>query len=140
MYSGVSIDPDQLAWMYRTMVTIRRFEAASRLQADAGKLRGLHSFIGQEAVPAVICARLRADVYVLGTHRSHHHCIAKWVDFKEMMAELLGKATGTNKGKGGVTHIADITRGMRGRTAWSARIFRSSPARPWRRRCRGATR
>lgn len=108
------LNRDTLLWMYETMVTIRRFEEQSRREADAGKLRGMHSSIGQEAVPVGICAHLRDDDYVLGTHRSHHHCIAKGVDLKEMMAELLGKATGTNKGKGGTMHIADITRGMLG--------------------------
>jgi TPP-dependent pyruvate/acetoin dehydrogenase alpha subunit len=101
-------------WMYETMVTIRRFEEQSRREADAGKLRGIHSSIGQEAVPTGICAQLRDNDFVLGTHRSHHHCIAKGVDIKEMMAELLGKATGTNKGKGGTMHIADIRKGMLG--------------------------
>lgn len=108
------LNKDSQLWMYETMVTIRRFEEQSRREADAGKLRGMHSSIGQEAVPTGICAHLRDDDYVLGTHRSHHHCIAKGVDLKEMMAELLGKATGTNKGKGGTMHIADITKGMLG--------------------------
>jgi pyruvate dehydrogenase E1 component alpha subunit len=105
---------ETMLWMYRKMVLIRRFEEQSRREADAGKLRGMHSSIGQEAVPVGACAHLRNDDYVLGTHRSHHHCIAKGVDLKEMMAELLGKATGTNKGKGGTMHIADITKGMLG--------------------------
>ena len=100
--------------MYEKMVVIRRFEEQARREADAGRLRGLHSSIGQEAVPTGVCAQLREDDYVLGTHRSHHHCIAKGVDLSEMMAELLGKATGTNKGKGGTMHIADITKGMLG--------------------------
>ncbi len=108
------LDRDSLLWMYETMVTIRRFEEQSRREADAGKLRGMHSSIGQEAVPTGICAHLRDDDYVLGTHRSHHHCIAKGVDLNEMMAELLGKSTGTNKGKGGTMHIADINKGMLG--------------------------
>ncbi|MCE2457210.1 MAG: thiamine pyrophosphate-dependent dehydrogenase E1 component subunit alpha [Dehalococcoidia bacterium] len=108
------LNKDTFLWMYRTMVTIRTFEEQSRREADAGKLRGMHSSIGQEAVPTGICAHLRDDDYVLGTHRSHHHCIAKGVDLSEMMAELLGKATGTNKGKGGTMHIADINKGMLG--------------------------
>ena len=108
------LDKKTLLWMYETMVTIRRFEEQSRREADAGKLRGMHSSIGQEAVPTGICAHLRDDDYVLGTHRSHHHCIAKGVDVKQMMAELLGKATGTNSGKGGTMHIADINKGMLG--------------------------
>ncbi len=112
--TGAKLNKETLLWMYETMATIRRFEEQSRREADAGKLRGMHSSIGQEAVPVGICAHLRDDDYVLGTHRSHHHCIAKGVDLKEMMAELLGKATGTNKGKGGTMHIADITKGMLG--------------------------
>ena len=108
------IDRDSLLWMYETMVTIRRFEEQSRREADAGKLRGMHSSIGQEAVPTGICAHLDENDYVLGTHRSHHHCIAKGLDLNQMMAELLGKSTGTGKGKGGTMHIADIERGMLG--------------------------
>ena len=103
-----------LLWAYERMVTIRRFEEQARREADAGKLRGMHSSIGQEAVPTGVCAHLRDSDFVLGTHRSHHHCIAKGVDLNEMMAELLGKATGTNKGKGGTMHIADINKGMLG--------------------------
>ena len=108
------LNKDTLLWSYEKMVTIRRFEEQARREADAGKLRGMHSSIGQEAVPTGVCAHLRDDDFVLGTHRSHHHCIAKGVDLNEMMAELLGKATGTNKGKGGTMHIADITKGMLG--------------------------
>ncbi len=108
------LNKDTLLWMYETMVTIRRFEEQARREADAGKLRGMHSSIGQEAVPTGICAHLRDDDYVLGTHRSHHHCIAKGLDLSEMMAELLGKSTGTNRGKGGTMHIADINKGMLG--------------------------
>ena len=108
------LNPETLLHMYETMTVIRRFEEQARREADAGKLRGMHSSIGQEAVPTGICELLRDDDYVLGTHRSHHHCIAKGVDLPEMMAELLGKATGTNKGKGGTMHIADINKGMLG--------------------------
>ncbi len=108
------LNRDSLTWMYKTMSVIRVFEEQSRRESDAGKLRGMHSSIGQEAVPTGICAHLRDDDYVLGTHRSHHHCIAKGVDLSEMMAELLGKSTGTNKGKGGTMHIADINKGMLG--------------------------
>ena len=114
MTTYTDLNRDSLLWMYEKLVTIRRFEEQSRREADAGKLRGMHSSIGQEAVPTGICAHLRDDDYVLGTHRSHHHCIAKGVDLNEMMAELLGKATGTNKGKGGTMHIADINKGMLG--------------------------
>ena len=106
-------DPTILS-MYETMVTIRRFEEHAKREADAGKLRGIHSSVGQEAVPTGVCAHLNDKDYVLGTHRSHHHCIAKGVDINEMLAELFGKAGGTNKGKGGTMHIADVNKGMLG--------------------------
>ena len=114
MTTHSTMNKDTLLWMYSKMVTIRRFEEQSRREADAGKLRGMHSSIGQEAVPTGISAHLRDDDFVLGTHRSHHHCIAKGVDINQMMAELLGKSTGTNNGKGGTMHIADIDKGMLG--------------------------
>ena len=49
---------EKLLWMYETMVTIRKFEEQCKREADSGKLRGLHSSIGQEAVPTGICAHL----------------------------------------------------------------------------------
>ena len=108
------INKDSVIWMYEKMFTIRRFEEQARREADAGKLRGIHSSIGQEAIPTGVCAHLRDEDFVLGTHRSHHHCIAKGVDLNEMMAELFGKSTGTGNGKGGTMHIADINKGMLG--------------------------
>jgi pyruvate dehydrogenase E1 component alpha subunit len=109
-----SIPKEKLTWMYETMVLIRRFEEQARREADQGRILGTHSAIGEEAVPTGICAHLGDGDYVLGNHRSHHHCIAKGVGVNEMMAELLGKATGTNGGKGGTMHIADATKGMLG--------------------------
>jgi TPP-dependent pyruvate/acetoin dehydrogenase alpha subunit len=109
-----AIPKEKLTWMYETMVLIRRFEEQAKREADQGRILGTHSAIGEEAVPTGICAHLRDTDYVLGNHRSHHHCIAKGVGVNEMMAELLGKATGTNRGKGGTMHIADATKGMLG--------------------------
>ena len=105
---------DQCLWMFRTMVLIRRFEEQAKREEDSGRIRSTHPAIGQEAVPTGICAHLRNDDYLLGNHRSHHHGIAKGLDPREMMAELLGKATGTNGGKGGSMHIADAAKGMLG--------------------------
>ena len=112
--SHEEINKDSVIWMYEKMFTIRRFEEQARREADSGKLRGIHSSIGQEAVPTGVGAHLRDEDFVLGTHRSHHHCIAKGVDLNEMMAELFGKSTGTGNGKGGTMHIADINKGMLG--------------------------
>ena len=108
------INRDSVIWLYERMLLIRRIEEQARREADLGKLRGIHSSIGQEAVPTGVCAHLNDNDYVLGTHRSHHHCIAKGVDLNEMMSELFGKVTGTGRGKGGTMHIADIDKGMLG--------------------------
>ena len=74
----------------------------------------VHSSAGQEAVPTGMCANLNDDDYIGSTHRGHGHCIAKGVDPKLMMAELFGRATGPNKGKGGSMHISDMSKGMLG--------------------------
>ncbi|MBW2241043.1 MAG: thiamine pyrophosphate-dependent dehydrogenase E1 component subunit alpha [Deltaproteobacteria bacterium] len=106
---------DDLIRVYRKMRTIRRFEDKLQELVAAGKLRGfLHLYSGEEAIAVGVCAHLSDDDAVGSTHRGHGHCIAKGVDVAAMMAELFGRATGTNKGKGGSMHIADMDRGMLG--------------------------
>ena len=117
----------RLAALYRTMVRIRAFENAAEAASQGGvsafgkaaagnaKVRGpLHLSTGQEAVPAGVCAHLRADDYLTSTHRGHGHTLAKGADLQRMMCELFGKAAGFNGGKGGSMHIADFSVGMLG--------------------------
>ncbi len=59
-----------------------------------------------------VCAALRADDIVFGTHRPHGHALAKGVSPDTMMAELYGKATGCCKAKGGSMHVGDVAVGM----------------------------
>ncbi len=81
----------------------------------SAKVRGpLHLSTGQEAVPAGVCAHLRPADYLTSTHRGHGHTLAKGADLARMMAELFGKSTGFNGGKGGSMHIADFSVGMLG--------------------------
>ncbi|HEY1727154.1 MAG TPA: thiamine pyrophosphate-dependent dehydrogenase E1 component subunit alpha [Candidatus Baltobacteraceae bacterium] len=99
----------------RTMVRIREFEQHARIGYDAGEIPGVvHLSIGQEAVAVGVCANLAREDYVASTHRGHGHCVAKGAETGAMMAELFGKSTGTNKGKGGSMHIADFSVGMLG--------------------------
>jgi pyruvate dehydrogenase E1 component alpha subunit len=119
---------DRLAALYRTMARIRAFEDAAEVASQGGvqawgvqasarpaQVRGpLHLSTGQEAVAAGVCANLtRADL-LTSTHRGHGHTLAKGADVNRMMAELFGKAAGTNGGKGGSMHIADFSVGMLG--------------------------
>jgi pyruvate dehydrogenase E1 component alpha subunit len=106
-----------LRWMYERMVSIRTFEERIAALRGSGGLQGsAHLYAGQEAVAVGVCARLNVDDYVASTHRGHGHAIAKGVDVSRMMAELYGRTTGTNGGKGGSMHIADTTVGMLGAT------------------------
>ncbi len=101
--------------MHRRMVRIRLFEEAAGKLAEAAKLPGfLHLYVGQEAVAAGVCAALTDDDQITSTHRGHGHLVAKGGQFNEMMAELMGKATGYCKGKGGSMHISNLDVGMLG--------------------------
>ena len=113
----VPSDPELLRGLYRTMQLIRQFEERILALREAGELQGsAHLYVGEEAVATGVCARLTDRDYIASTHRGHGHCIAKGVDVSRMMAELFGRATGTNKGKGGSMHIADTSIGMLGAT------------------------
>jgi pyruvate dehydrogenase E1 component alpha subunit len=108
-------DTELLKRIHRTMVRIRRFEERAVELFMAGELPGfLHSYLGQEAVAAGVCAALRQDDYITSTHRGHGHVIAKGLELDRMMAELYAKTTGYCKGKGGSMHIADFSRGILG--------------------------
>ena len=109
------IEKEKLIEMYRTMVRIRIFEERVAKEFSAGKIPGgAHLYIGEEAVATSACANLRPDDYITSTHRGHGHLIAKGGKTDRMMAELYGKKTGYNKGKGGSMHIADMAIGSLG--------------------------
>ena len=102
------------ASLYRTMLTIRRFEERCNYLFMQGKIPStLHLYIGQEAVAAGVCAHLSdAEATTTSTHRPHGHPIAKGVSLRSIMAKLYAKRTGCCKGKGGSMHVGDMTVGM----------------------------
>jgi len=103
-----------LDW-YRQMVLIRRFEQKSADLYQLGKIGGfLHLYIGQEAVAVGTIAAKSADDHVITAYRDHGHALAVGSDTSKLMAELLGKATGVSKGKGGSMHLADVERNFWG--------------------------
>jgi TPP-dependent pyruvate/acetoin dehydrogenase alpha subunit len=110
-----SLKKEELLKAYRTMKTIRVFEERVHVEFASGKIPGfVHLYAGEEAVATGVCAHLGDSDVIASTHRGHGHCIAKGVDVIAMMAEIFGKSTGTNAGKGGSMHIADVSRGMLG--------------------------
>ncbi len=109
---------ENLLRMYRQMVRIRTFEDHANQLYLTAKMPGLtHMYSGQEAVAVGICEALEKTDYITSTHRGHGHCVAKGAEFREMFCELLGKAEGYCRGKGGSMHIADQDNGNLGANA-----------------------
>lgn len=99
----------------KKMWEIRIFEETIQTLFDNGELYGtMHLCIGQEATAVGGAGLLTDKDWMVSTHRNHGHCLAKGTDMRGMLAELLGKKTGTNGGKGGSMHIADLDVGNLG--------------------------
>ena len=124
----MTVSREHLLWMYEKMLEIREYEETMSKVYLEGKLppniqKGLafdigsgpvpgemHLAAGQEPVAVGVCAHLRIDDVVVGTHRPHHFAIAKGVPLKPMTAEMFGKDTGLGHGKGGHMHLFDPVR------------------------------
>jgi pyruvate dehydrogenase E1 component alpha subunit len=113
-----NVSTELLKRMYTTMVRIRRFEErVAELVIQKEIITPCHLYIGQEAVATGVCSALKKQDYVLSTHRSHGHYLAKGGDMKALMAELYCKKTGCSHGKGGSMHIAAPEMGLPGSSA-----------------------
>src|SRR5262249_858384 len=106
--------PDDLAWsMLARMLLIRRFEeAVLRLSNEKQFVGHYHLYIGQEATGAPIMALLDGRDRIATTHRNHGHVLARGADPGAAMAEILGRATGLNGGRGGTIHLCDPALGF----------------------------
>ncbi|MDQ6669378.1 MAG: thiamine pyrophosphate-dependent enzyme, partial [Chloroflexota bacterium] len=97
------------------MLRIRAFDERIVTLFAAGKVAGaVHSYVGEEAVAAGVCANLRSDDYITSTHRGHGHLLAKGGRMDRMMAELFGRVDGYCHGKGGSMHMVDVGLGILG--------------------------
>jgi pyruvate dehydrogenase E1 component alpha subunit len=99
--------------MFRTVTTINACDERLRGLLNQGKIFIFYySPRGQEIIPAAVSACLRPDDYVVTTYRGLHDEIAKGAPLREVLAEMVGRATGTCKGKGGPMHISDPRSGL----------------------------
>jgi acetoin:2,6-dichlorophenolindophenol oxidoreductase subunit alpha len=105
---------DRVEWL-RLMIRIRLFEEALADLFGKGQLVGVvHLSIGQEATAVGVCSTLDPGDQITTTHRGHHHLLARGLEPEPMFAEILGKATGYCRGKGGSMHVACFERGVTG--------------------------
>lgn len=127
---------DELLALYEQMAVIRRTEKAAHDLFLSGLVKGTtHLAAGHEAIAVGASAALRDDDYVFATYRGHHHALARGATPEECLAELMSRATGLCKAKGGSMHLTKASAGMLGSyaivgahlpmavgAAWSARL------------------
>jgi acetoin:2,6-dichlorophenolindophenol oxidoreductase subunit alpha len=110
-----TLNAAQLLELYEEMAVIRRTEKAIQDLFLAGFVKGTtHLAAGHEAVAVGASAALRDDDYVFATYRGHHHAIARGATPEECLAELMSKATGVCKAKGGSMHLTKAESNMLG--------------------------
>src|SRR5437588_3311393 len=109
------LSKSDLRSLYQQMLLIRRTEEQLARSHQSRAIPGAcHTYVGQEAVAAGVCAHLRADDVVFSTHRGHGHALAKGVSARAVMAELFGRATGCSGGRGGSMHLFAPEAGLMG--------------------------
>jgi TPP-dependent pyruvate/acetoin dehydrogenase alpha subunit len=113
--AAVTVDASRLLEWYEQMALIRATEKAAYDLFMSGLVKGTtHLAAGHEAVAVGASAALRDDDYVFATYRGHHHAIARGATPAECLAELMSKATGVCKAKGGSMHLTKADKGMLG--------------------------
>jgi len=109
------MNKDKALQMYYEMVLIRRLEERGAELYQAGKIGGfMHLYIGQEAVSTGLIAAREPRDRVITAYRDHGVALNCGISANQVMAELLGKVTGTSKGKGGSMHMASVEKNMWG--------------------------
>ena len=105
----MALPKKRLLKLYRDMVMIRRFEEVIETYAANGTIPGfVHLSIGQEACQAGVVDSLKKTDYKFPDHRGHGAIALCGTDPKLVMAEIFGKQTGINHGRGGSMHINDL--------------------------------
>lgn len=132
-----TLDKNLLLEMFRKMEEIRRMDLKIAQLVKKGKVPGMtHFSVGEEAANVGAMLALNPDDLITSNHRGHGQAIAKGIDLNGMMAEILGKYTGTCKGKGGSMHIADLDAGNLGANGIVGVVWESLSVQPLVSKCR----
>ncbi len=109
------MDKNEYLNLYHQMVVIRRMEEKAAELYQQGKIGGfLHLYIGQEAVSTGLVAARKPQDRIITAYRDHGVAVNVGIETRAIIAELLGKATGISKGKGGSMHMADVSKNFWG--------------------------
>lgn len=89
-----------------TAIRIREVENALLELFARGQMNGtVHTCVGQEFSAVAIAGQLTARDWVTSNHRCHGHFIARTGDWKGLVDELMGLASGVCKGVGSSQHL-----------------------------------
>jgi len=128
-----------LDWLEQ-MAVIRGTEQAAHDLFMRGLVKGTtHLAAGHEAVAVGASAALRPDDYVFATYRGHHHAIARGATPEGCLAELMQRATGVCKAKGGSMHLTRADHGMLGSYAIVGAHLPMANGAAWSAKLRGTT-
>lgn len=106
---------EELLDMFRKMEDIRNFDNKINQMVRRGLVPGMtHFSVGEEAANVGAVSALGEGDLLTSNHRGHGQSVAMGMSLNEMMAEIMGRANGSCKGKGGSMHIADLDRGNLG--------------------------
>lgn len=112
-FENVGLNKDRLIKIYERMLIARYADMKGYEMFFKGEIPGyFHSSVGQEAVAFGVIEALEPEDYITTTYRGHAHYIARGGSVEKMFAEILGKATGCCKGKGGSMYIIDFSKNI----------------------------
>jgi pyruvate dehydrogenase E1 component alpha subunit len=107
------MERDKLLDIYTRTMRVARADEKFRSLLMSGKMAVIYYTVrGQELVSAAMMAALEPIDYLVTTYRGQHDQIAKGVPLNLLFAEVIGRATGTCKGKGGSMHITHPASGV----------------------------
>lgn len=111
------VDTNKLKKMLEMMIKIRAFEEKlEELYQKKAMFGSTHSYRGQEAIAAGVCSALGSTDLFASYHRGTGHMVAKGADLYLLMCEVMGRADGYSKGRGGKMHMGDLSFGFIGNT------------------------
>ncbi len=111
------VDTNKRKKMLEMMIKIRAFEEKlEELYQKKAMFGSTHSYRGQEAIAAGVCSALGSTDLFASNHRGTGHLVAKGADLYLLMCEVMGRADGYSKGRGGKMHMGDLSFGFIGNT------------------------